>query len=384
LGRFFVIIQVMEKIDITIVGAGVVGLAVARELSKTYKDIMVIEQESSFGQGISSRNSEVIHAGIYYPKESLKTKTCIEGRYLLYEFCSRNNIPHKKIGKLIVAIAQNEVKDLENLLKRGLDNGVTDLSFLSKNKLNSLEPQVEAKAAVYSPSTGILDSHSLMKNLVRAFESRNGHIAYNTKLIGIDKVKDEYKLRVEDKREGIFEFTTRILINSAGLSSDKVAAMVGLVEDEYKLKYCKGDYFRVKNTKAQFISRLVYPVPLEGRAGLGIHAILDLGGGLRLGPDDEYIDKIDYNIDESKRGIFYESVRKSLPFIQLEDLTPDMAGIRPKLQGPEDGFRDFIIKDESSHGLSGFINLIGIESPGLTACLSIARIVKEIVNRILP
>lgn len=374
--------QIMEKTEITIIGAGVIGLAAAYELSKIYKDIVVIEQESTFGAQTSSRNSEVIHAGLYYPKESLKTKTCIEGKRLIYEFCSQNNIPHNKIGKLIVAIAENEVKDLEGLFKRGQDNGVTDLSFLSRVELNSLEPQVRAKAAIYSPSTGILDSHSLMQNLIQAFKSRNGQIAYNTQLLGIDKVRDGYKLSVEDKREGVFEFTTRILINAAGLFSDKVAAMLGLTQDTYKLKYCKGDYFRVHHSKSKFINRLIYPVPKEEGRGLGIHATLDLSGGLRLGPDDEYVEKLDYNIDGSKRGIFYESVRKFLPFIQLEDLNPDMAGIRPKLQGAKETFRDFIIKDESPSGFPGLINLIGIESPGLTSCLSIARIVKEAVNRI--
>ena len=371
----------MEKTDITIVGAGVVGLAVACEISKTYQDIIVIEKNSTFGQEISSRNSEVIHAGIYYPADSLKAKTCIEGRNLLYEFCVKNNIPHKKIGKLIVAIDHNEVKDLEKLFQRGLENGLNDIRFIFQDEIKGLESYVKAEAAIYSPSTGILDSHGLMKNLAWQFKSRNRQIAYHTELIGLDKVKDGFIVSVEDKREGIFKFSTRIFINCAGLNSDKVAEMAGLRKDEYKLKYCKGDYFRVHRSKAKFIKRLVYPVPKEDRAGLGIHATLDLAGGLRLGPDDEYVDKIDYNVDASKRGIFYESVRKFLPFIQPEDLSPDMAGIRPKLQGPKEGFKDFIIRDETPKGLLGFINLIGIESPGLTSALSIARIVKGRIDR---
>lgn len=370
----------MEQIDITIVGAGVIGLAVAYELSKAYKDIFVIERNSSFGQETSSRNSEVIHAGIYYPKDSLKTKTCIEGKELLYEFCAKNNITHRRIGKLIVAIDDSEIKDLERLFKHGLENGVEDLKLLSKNEIKNLEPHVKCEAALYSPSTGILDTHSLMQNLVLQFKNCGGEIAYNTELIGIDKVKDGFELAVEDKREGVFKFLTCIFINCAGLNSDKVAGMAGLKKEEYRLKYCKGDYFRVHNNKARFISRLIYPVPKEGRAGLGIHATLDLAGGLRLGPDDEYVEKIDYNVNVSKAKNFYESVRQFLPFIQLEDLSPDIAGVRPKLQGPQEDFRDFIIKDEIDNGLPGFINLIGIESPGFTSSLSIAKMVRDIVR----
>ncbi len=375
--------QIMEKVDIAIIGAGVIGLSVAQELSKAFKEIIAIEKNTSFGQETSSRNSEVIHAGIYYPGDSLKTKTCIEGRQLLYEFCSQNNIPHKKTGKLIVAIDKNEVGDLEDLLKKGLENGVKDLRFLSKNEIKILQPHIEAEAAIHSPSTGILDTHSFMKNLVFQFENCGGQIAYNTELVGLDKIKDGFEVSVEDKREGVFKLSSRILINCAGLNSDKVAGMLGLIKDEYKLKMCKGDYFRVHNNKAKLINRLIYPVPKEDRRGLGIHATLDLAGGLRLGPDDEYVDKIVYDIDGSKKKIFYESVSAFLPFIQLDDLAPDTSGIRPKLQGPKEGFRDFIIQDEAPNGLSGFINLIGIESPGFTSALSIARIVDRMVKDFL-
>jgi L-2-hydroxyglutarate oxidase LhgO len=373
----------MERTDITIVGAGVVGLAIAFELSGGHKDIIIIERNSSFGQETSSRHSEVIHAGIYYPKDSLKAKTCIEGKNLLYEFCKQNNIAHKKIGKLIVAIDKNEIRDLENLFNHGLKNGLDDLRLLSGDEIKYFEPHINARAAIYSPSTGIIDSHSLMKNLAWRFEGKGAMIAYNTELAGIDKVKEGYELTVVDKKEGSFKFITHIVINSAGLNSDKVTWMFGIENQEYKLKYCKGDYFRVHNNKARFINRLIYPVPKVDRAGLGIHATLDLTGGLRLGPDDEYVKKIDYQIDESKKAIFYESVRKFLPFIKPEDLQPDTSGIRPKLQGLGEDFRDFIIKEESEKGLSGLINLIGIESPGLTSCLSIARIVKKMVEDFL-
>lgn len=373
----------MQDLEITIIGAGVIGLAIAQELSQDYKDIFIIEKNLSFGQETSSRNSEVIHAGIYYPKNCLKTRTCIEGRQLLYEFCKKHNILHKKIGKLIVAINTNEIKDLENLFKNGLENGVEDLKVISRSQMKQIEPHINAEAAIYSPSTGILDSHSFMKNLAWEFKSRNGQIVYNTELIGIDKLKTGFKVYVQDKKEAeMFSFFTKVLINSAGLYSDKIAKIAGIEKDEYKLKYCKGDYFRVYNHKAGFISRLIYPVPKKDRAGLGIHATLDLSGSLRLGPDDEYIKRIDYNIDERKREIFYESIRQFLPFINYNCLVPDISGIRPKLQGPGEDFRDFLIKDETDNGLSGFINLVGIESPGLTSSLSIARLVKKTVRNL--
>lgn len=369
----------MEKIDIAIIGAGVVGLSIAHELSKAHSNIYIIEKHHSFGRETSSRNSEVIHSGIYYPKDSFKTKTCIEGRRLLYEFCFENNIPHKKIGKLVVAINNQEIKELDELFKHGLDNGLEDLKRLSKDELKKLEPNVNAEAAIYSPSTGVVDTHAFMKKLSDKFEGCAGAIAYGCELIGIEKTKQGFVLAVKDKG-GEFKFLSRVLINSAGLNSDKISAMAGLDNPEYKLKYCKGDYFRASSSKSKLIGRLVYPVPKKDRAGLGIHATVDMAHQLRLGPDDEYVSDINYDVDPRKAKAFYESTRQFLPFIELQDISPDMAGVRPKLQGNGEGFRDFIIKDESENNLPGFINLIGIESPGLTAALSIARIVAGFVN----
>lgn len=369
----------MEKLDITIIGAGVVGLSIACELSKSHSGIFIVEKNPSFGQEISSRNSEVIHAGIYHPGDSLKTKTCIEGRRLLYEFCVKNNIPHKKIGKLIVTINNQELKELEWLFKRGINNGVEDLRFISREELKKIEPYVNAEAAIFSPSTGILDTHAFMGKLCAQFKDRRGSVCYCSEVIGIEKADGGFILTVKD-REGEFKFSSRVLINSAGLNSDKISFMSGLNNPEYKLKYCKGDYFRVVSSKAAFLSRLVYPVPKKDRAGLGIHATLDLAGQLRLGPDDEYVKNINYNIDPCKVKAFYESTRQFLPFIELKDITPDMAGVRPKLQGYGEGFRDFVIKEESENNLPGLINLIGIESPGFTASLSIAKIVASLVR----
>lgn len=366
----------MEKIEITIVGAGVVGLAVAFELSRGCKDVYVVEKESSFGQGISSRNSEVIHAGIYYPKDSLKARTCIEGRRLLYSFCAKNQVAHRRIGKLIVALNDSEEQDLEGLLSGGRESGVDDLRLLSKGQIKELEPNICAQAAIFSPSTGIVDSHSLMKTFVSAVVANGGSAVYNTEVTAIDKVQSGFEVTVKDKSGEAFKFLTRILINCAGLTSDKVSALAGLSIEEYRIKYCKGDYMRVHSGKAKFINRLVYPVPKRAGAGLGIHATLDLAGGLRLGPDDAYVQSINYDIDPLKAKVFYESVRDFLPFIDLADINPDTSGIRPKLQGPGEAFRDFIINDEIKNGLPGFINLVGIESPGLTAALSIAKKIK--------
>lgn len=371
----------MEKTDIAIVGAGVIGLAVAGELSSYNKDALIIEKNSSFGQETSSRNSEVIHAGIYYPKNSLKAKTCLEGKVLLYEFCRKNNIAHKKTGKLIVSVYDNEINDLGNLFKRGQENGVEGLKLLGPKEIKDIEPHIEVKKAIHSPSTGIVDSHQLMENLLFKFKDQNGQIAYNSTLIAIEKAKAGFILIVEDENKEQFKFFSRIIINAAGLYADKVAAMAGILKDEYKLKYCKGDYFRVSSGKAKLISCLVYPVPKKQGAGLGIHATPDLTGGLRLGPDDEYVKEIDYKINEGKKKIFYESVKQFLPFLELNDLTPDTSGIRPKVQGPNDDFRDFIIKDEADYDLPGLINLIGIESPGLTSALAIAKMVKGLTKR---
>jgi L-2-hydroxyglutarate oxidase LhgO len=370
----------MEKVDIVIVGAGVVGLAVARELSFKNKDIFVLERNHAFGQETSSRNSEVIHAGLYYSKESLKTKTCIEGRRMLYDFCARFNIPHKKIGKLVVAVDESEVGDLEGLMHNARDNGVEGLEILSRKEIKDIEPAVEAEAALYSPETGIIDSHSFMKSLLDQFGANLGEVAYLSDLAGAKKIRDGFELSVDNKSDGVFKFETRLLINCAGLNSDKVSALVGLAKDDYRIYYCKGDYFRVKPSKAGQVKHLVYPVPKPKRAGLGIHATLDLAGGMRLGPDDEYVNQLNYDIDPGKSAAFAKSVATFMPFIENDDLTPDTSGIRPKLQGPGQSFRDFIIRDESDNGFPGLINLIGIESPGLTAALSIAKMVGKIAG----
>ncbi|MFC1570253.1 NAD(P)/FAD-dependent oxidoreductase [Candidatus Omnitrophota bacterium] len=374
----------MEKIDIAIIGGGVVGLAVASELAREDRDIFIFEKNKTFGQEISSRNSEVIHSGIYYPAGSLKAETCLEGNRLLYEICSSGDVPFKKTGKLIVATNTSEAAQLEELIEIGRTNGVEGLRMLAAEEVREIEPEVVAERAIFLPTTGIIDSHALMEHFLNTARHKGADIVYDAEVVGIEKSNEGYKLTIRGE-DGESTFSARVVINCSGLDSDTVSRMAGIEKDEYTLHYCKGDYFRVGNGKNKLIEHLVYPVPLPSGVALGIHATPDLAGGLRLGPDAEYLSsrEISYQIDPDKISKFLESVRTFLPFLEAEDLSEDTSGVRPKLQGPGDEFRDFIIKHEEDSGFTGFINLIGIESPGLTASPSIARRVGKIVENIL-
>jgi len=376
--------RVLYKADITIIGAGVVGLAIASQVARKGREVYIIEKNETFGQETSSRNSQVIHAGIYYPKGSLKAKLCVEGNTLTYQACQKYEIVHRKTGKLIVATTEEETVELEALLERGKGNGVQGLRMLSRGEVKELEPNVEAIAAVFSPSTGIMDAHSLMRCFLHEAIEEGAKIAYKSGVIGIEKLSDGYEVTIEDS-SGNFPFRTEVLINCAGLNSDRIAQLAGINIDEaeYKLFYCKGEYFSVGNGKNKLINRLVYPIPEHNITGAGIHASVDIEGRMRLGPSARYVDEIDYQVNESNKDFFYQSVKRFLPFVEYDDLEPEMAGIRPKLQGPGEEFRDFVISHESSMGFPGLINLIGIESPGLTSAPAIAKYVEGIVNRIL-
>jgi L-2-hydroxyglutarate oxidase LhgO len=367
----------MDEVSITIIGAGVVGLAIAAELSETYEDIVVLERHDSFGQETSSRNSEVIHAGIYYPPGSLKARLCVDSVEKLYRLCSEYSIPHKRLGKLIVAAAGSEVPALEGLLEKGRANGVKGLELIDGNQARRIETGAMAVAALYSPNTGIIDSHSLMKHLFNKAETNRVMFAFDSEVDSINKNDgDGYIIGISSQD---YSFASRIVINSAGLASDKIAALAGIDIDKCncRLKICKGSYFSYAGRSP--IKTLVYPVPHESMTGLGVHAVLDIGGRLRFGPDAEYVDCLEYKVDAAKRDSFFMSASRIIPDLDPESFAPDMAGIRPKLQGPGETVRDFIIREESDKGLPGFINLIGIESPGLTASLSIAEMVKGIV-----
>ena len=368
--------------DIVIIGAGVVGLAIAAEVALRGKDVCVFEKNHTFGLETSSRNSQVIHAGIHYPTNSLKAKLCVEGRISLYELCERHSLAYRKRGKVIIATREDEVGEIERLCEQGKRNGVEDLDILSRNELKRLEPNVEGIAGLFSPSTGILDSYALTKFFYVNAKEKGVKCIFNAEVIGIEKAGAKYRLKIRE-REGISTLTTLVLINSAGLNSHKVAELAGIdiAQADYRLHYCKGEYFGVNSKKRSLIGRLIYPVPEQ--AGLGTHANLDLEGKLRLGPGIRYTEEIDYGVDEAQREVFYQSVKGFLPFLELDDLEPDFAGIRPKLQGPGEDFRDFVIAHEDKKGLPGLINLIGIESPGLTASPAIARHVGQMVKEFL-
>lgn len=378
----------MERVEVVIVGAGVVGLAVAAKLAKPSRSLYVIERHDSFGAETSSRNSEVIHAGIYYPTGSLKAKLCVEGNRLLYEICEKHNIPHKRIGKFIGATNDHEEEELQKLFKKGCNNGVKDLRFISKEELGKFEPNVKARCALYSPATGIIDTHSLMRYFEQKIMENKGEIAYGCEVVGILKVNDGYEITTKETSGETFGFKTKIIINCAGLNSDVIAKIAGvdIEKDNYCLKYCKGQYFRVSNgKKCNLVNSLIYPVPHERITGLGVHVTKDLAGSLRLGPDVHYVDrnKFDYEVNTAQKENFLRSVLKFLPFLEENDLVPDTAGIRPKLQGENEDFRDFIINEESNKGLNGMINLVGIESPGLTSAPAIARYVEELIVRLI-
>ena len=373
-----------NRVDITIIGAGVVGLTVAARVAGKNRNVYVLEKNETFGRETSSRNSGVIHAGIYYPEGTLKAGLCVEGNRMLYELCQRYGVGHRQLGKLIVATSDEEIEQLASLLKKGERNGAEGLRMISGLQLKSLEPEVEGIAALLSPSTGIVDAHALMRYYLSQAQAENTHIAFNTEVVGVERVNDSYRVSVKDG-SGRFSITSTIVINCAGLNSDRIAAMAGIDVGAagYRLHYCKGEYFNVSGGKSKHIHHLIYPVPLPRVTGVGIHATLDMDGRMLLGPSVEYVDKVDYAIDDRNQRLFYESVKPFLPFIEYEDLAPEMAGIRPKLQGPGDDIRDFVIREESDRGLPGFIDLIGVESPGLTASPAIARYVGGIVDGLL-
>ena len=360
--------------NIVIIGAGVVGLAIAQELSKWFDDVFLMEKNATFGQETSSRNSEVIHSGIYYPQGSLKATLCVEGKELLYNYCRQKQIAHKKIGKLIVSTNASEDRILQAILRQAQNNNVTDAQLLTMKEIKQLEPHINATSALYFPSTGIVDSFGLMKQLENDAINQGVQVLYKKEITAIRKITNGYELTVSENNER-FSFTASVVINAGGLYADKIAAMVGIYEPSYTLHYWKGEYFSVANGKHKLINHLIYPIPHQNNTGLGIHATLDINHRLKLGPNALYLPThtLDYSVDKAHGESFYNAAKKILPFIEFDDLQADQAGIRPKLQKPGDAVRDFIICNETDKGFPNFINLIGIESPGLTSSLAIAK-----------
>jgi L-2-hydroxyglutarate oxidase LhgO len=370
----------MEQSHITIIGAGVVGLAIASRLAKKHKDIILLEQHDGFGRETSSRNSEVIHAGFYYPSDSLKAKLCVAGNRMLYELCEKNGIPHKKIGKIVIANTAEEIKKVHALFAQGKKNGVPGLEMLTGEQVFAREPNVKAELGLWSPATGIVDTHLLMKFYETGAQAQSVTIGYNCRVQGVRREEEGYSVAVLDADGEDMEIRSQIVINSAGLCSGAIAAMAGIdtVKEGYTIHPCKGEYFSVSNRHRGRLAHLVYPAPTA--ISLGIHAVLRLDGSLKLGPNAFYVDKLDYDVDPSHRQDFFCTAKAYLPFLEFDDLSPDQSGIRPKTQAQGVEFRDFVICDEIGKGLPGFIDLVGIESPGLTAAPAIAEYVSGIVD----
>ena len=364
-----------ESVDSIIVGGGVIGLAIAREFALAGREVVVIESEPMVGSGISSRNSEVIHAGIYYPSDSLKARMCVRGKQQLYQYCDRYGVSYKRLGKLIIATSDTELSRLQELRKQGQSNGVDDLVPLSVREISNLEPSIRAKGALYSPSTGIIDSHGYIQSLKGEIESASGFVATNTAFKSGEVIANGFK--VTTLGEELYTLRCGTLVNAAGLAAQSVAKnLIGLEQSSVPKQYlAKGNYFSLVG--AHGFSHLVYPIP--GSSGLGIHATLDLSGRVKFGPDVEWVTSLNYDVDPHRVDKFVGAIRNYWPDISGDALLPDYAGIRPKLVGPNQGAADFIIQTESEHGIPQLINLFGIESPGLTSSLAIAEYVRELL-----
>jgi L-2-hydroxyglutarate oxidase LhgO len=355
--------------QILVIGAGVVGLAVARQAALAGHDVIVAEATSGIGNGVSSRNSEVIHGGMYYPTGSLRAKHCTRGRRMLYEFCASHGVPHRKCGKLIVATNDAEAVKIASIQKQGELNGVEGLELIGGNAARDLEPALTCIAAVHSPETGIIDSHGFMLALQGELEDRGGMIAFETKVERLARAAHGWTVHFAGKEAGALDLDA--VINSAGIGAQALArATDGYPQERVpRLVLAKGNYFGYAGRPA--FSRLIYPAPVDG--GLGIHVTLDLAGRMRFGPDVEWINGETYDVDPHRADSFYARIRTYWPGLADGKLVPDYCGIRPKLSGPGEPAADFMIDGPREHGLPGLVHLFGIESPGLTSALSIAE-----------
>lgn len=357
-----------DRVDCAVIGAGVIGLAIARALANAGREILVLERNAGIGEETSSRNSEVIHAGIYYPTDSLKARLCVAGKHALYEYCAQRNIPHARTGKLIVATDDTQLQRLDALASQAEANGVGDLLRLDRDALVAREPEVAGIAALYSPSTGIVDSHALMNTLQGDLEAKDGIVATHSTVSEIEVLPGGIRLAVDSGGE-VTELEATTVINAAGLQAGILAAECSGCDDYVSpsVRFAKGTYF-IYEGRSPFTT-LVYPLPVAG--GLGIHATLDLGGKLRFGPDVEWVDTVDYAVDPGRRRDFAESIRHYWPNFDERLLVPGYAGIRPKLGGPGDPPADFRIDIAASGTRRQLVHLLGMESPGLTASLAI-------------
>ena len=366
----------MESVEAIVVGAGVVGLAIARALAMAGHEVVILEAEDAIGTHTSSRNSEVIHAGIYYPKGSLKARSCVAGKELLYEYCVAHGVPHRRSGKLIVATDAKQIQDLDGIQKRAHANDVTDVVWMTRDQARALEPEVSCVAALYSPSTGIIDSHALMLALQGDLENSGGAVVFLSPVLGGQVTAEGIALRVGGAEP--MELVCNTLVNSAGLFAPQLAhSIAGIPRHTIPPQYfAKGHYYTLSG-KSPF-RRLVYP--MAGHGFLGVHVTIDLGGQARFGPDIEWIDRVDYSFNNAREPMFYEAIRQYYPALADGALQPGYTGIRPKISGPKEPAADFSIQGPGDHGVSGLVNLYGIESPGLTASLAIADQVASLVS----
>lgn len=372
----------MERVECVVVGAGVIGLAIARELAIHGKEVIVLEALDAIGTETSSRNSEVIHAGIYYPKGSLKAQLCVSGKDALYNFCSQHGVPHKRLGKLIVAVSHEELGALEKVKVAAHGNGVTDVDFIHLDAVREMEPEIKCVGALFSPSTGIVDSHGLMLALQGDTENHGGIIAFMCHVKGGSKTENGFVLKIGTGEQCADGNTTNlacdILINSAGMGAQRIArGLTGVPTNTIpQLHLARGCYFTMSG-KAPF-RHLIYPMPDE--ASLGIHVTIDIAGQVRFGPDVEWIEEKTYDVDPMRQAAFSTAVQRYYPAVLERTLIPGYAGIRPKIQGPGETPKDFMIQGPSAHGISGLVNLFGMESPGLTASLAIASYVRNLLD----
>ncbi len=362
----------VDEVECVVVGAGVVGLAVARAEAQAGREVVILEAENQFGTATSARNSEVIHAGIYYPPGSLKARLCVAGRRLLYPYCESRGVAHARITKLLVACSADELPKLAAYAETAARNGLTGpdeaLRPITGPEARALEPALACEAALLSPSTGIIDSHGLMLSLLGEAEAAGAMLAYDAPVTAVARDGDTFRLTVGGA--AATEIACRRLINAAGLGAPALAELIGGF-DVPRQYYVRGCYFTLAGRSP--FSRLIYPMP--SHAGLGVHITMDLGGQAKFGPDTEYIDTLDYTVDPARADAFYAEIRRYWPALPDGALAPGYAGIRPKLQGPQDTFRDFVIAGPESHGVPGLVNLMGIESPGLTSSRAIAAMV---------
>jgi L-2-hydroxyglutarate oxidase LhgO len=356
-------------IDFLVIGAGVVGLAVARRLARSGREVVIVDAGPAIGSETSSRNSEVIHAGIYYATGSLKAQLCVSGRRALYRYCAAHGVPHRPCGKLLVATDDAQRPALQALADKALANGVDDIEVLSVAAARAMEPELFCVAALHSPSTGIIDSHQLMLSYLGDAENAGAVLSLRTPVIRGTRKAAGWQVDLGGEEPA--GLTARHIINAAGLSASRTARTLGLAPDRVPAThFAKGNYFTLAGGRPPF-ARLVYPMPEPG--GLGVHVTIDLAGRVRFGPDVEWIDRIDYSLDPARAEMFYPAIRRYYPGMKDDTLVPAYCGIRPKLSRDPRAESDFLIHTEADHGAANLVNLYGIESPGLTASLALAE-----------